>query len=92
MEKKVIVKFNTGEKIELDAESVANAIAERRAADSHSDAVAELLKDEFTLFQHIWSLPWIELNPHIKCGDTQPRKICYCNEWRKGNATVSVNW
>ena len=92
MEKKIIIDFNAGIHMEIDANAVANTIAELRAADSHSDAVAELLKDEFLIFQYIWDLPWVELNPHMKCGENQQRTVCLCNEWKKGNAKVSVNW
>lgn len=93
MEKKLIVEFTFGEKIEVNAEKLANAIAERIEGDSHSDTVAELLNDEFKLFAHVWSLPWVEICPHVlKECELPPRAVCLCNEWKKGNAKISVNW
>ena len=91
MEKKLIVEFNFGNKYEFDAERLANAIAERLDGDSHSDIVAELLNNEFKFFAHIWTLPWVEVNPHIDCVE-QPKTVCICKEWKKGNAKISINW
>jgi hypothetical protein len=91
MEKKLIVEFNNGKIVEINAETLANSIAERDGGDSHSDAVAVLLNDEMELFMRVWNLPWVEINPHIDCKD-QPRPICYCKEWKKGNAKIKVNW
>jgi hypothetical protein len=93
MEKKLIVEFNFGKRIELDAEAVANTIAEILENDSHADTVAELLNDEIKLFDAVWCLPWVELCPHIiKECEEDPKTVCLCNEWKKGNAKISVNW
>lgn len=93
MEKKLVIEFDFGKRIEIDAELVANLIAEKDAGDSHSDRVSELLNDELKFFGAIWNLPWIELYPHVplECNE-QPRAICVCNEWRKRNAKISINW
>jgi hypothetical protein len=93
MEKKLIIDFNFGKRVEIDAESVANAIAERVENDSKSDTVAELLNDEIKLFANVWALPWVEICPHVlnEC-EYPPRAVCLCNEWKRGNAKISINW
>jgi len=93
MEKKLIVEFNFGRKIEINAEELAHLIAERHSDDDYSDTVYDLLHDEMKLFSAVWGLPWVEVYPHVlnECGDP-PRAVCLCNEWKKGNAKISVNW
>jgi hypothetical protein len=91
MEKKLIVEFKAGNKVEINAEELVDKIAERIDNDSHSDTVAELLKNELKLFAAVWALPWVEITPHIDCKD-QPRPVCLCSEWKKGNAKISINW
>jgi len=93
MIKKLIVEFNFGKKFVIDAEKVANIIADNDAGDSHSDRVAELLNDEFKLFEVVWDLPWVELCPHtMNDCEEPPTVVCVCKEWKRGNAKISVNW
>lgn len=92
MDKKIIVKFNSGEKFEVDATFVSFFIARKLlpGADwsAHKKKADELLEDEFLIFSGIWDIPWSELKSHA----VQIPKDNVEKSWGEGLATVSANW
>lgn len=93
MEKKVIIEFNFGKKHEINAEAVAEIIAERFFGnETKTDKIKEILNDEFIIFEFIWDLPWVELLPHTMDPSCRATPECACLAWKRGEAKVSVNW
>lgn len=94
MEKKLIVEFKNGKKVEINAAELANRIADIDSIDNHSDRVSELLNDEYKIFEAVWNMSWNDvcLRTSNECEPSTEGHPCLCKDWKLGKAKISVNW